>query len=55
MTLPYAVALADRGWQPALRADKSLALGLNVHDGKLVNQPVAEALSLPHTPLDQVV
>jgi alanine dehydrogenase len=55
VTLPYAVALADRGWQPALRADKSLALGLNVHDGKLVNQPVAEALSLPHTPLDQVV
>jgi len=55
VTLPYAVALADQGWEPALRADKSLALGLNVHDGKLVNLPVAEALSLPHTPLDQVV
>ena len=55
VTLPYAVALADQGWQPALRADKSLALGLNVHAGTLVNLPVAEALDLPHTPLDQVV
>ena len=55
VTLPYAVALADKGWQPALRADKSLALGLNVHAGNLVNLPVAEALDLPHTPLDQVV
>jgi len=55
VTLPYAVALADKGWQPALRADKSLALGLNVHAGTLVNLPVAEALDLPHTPLDQVV
>jgi alanine dehydrogenase len=55
VTLPYAVALAGQGWEAALRADKSLALGLNVHGGKLVNQPVAEALALPHTPLDQVV
>ncbi|WNV90514.1 alanine dehydrogenase [Umezawaea sp. Da 62-37] len=55
VTLPYAVALADRGWQPALRADRSLALGVNVHDGQLVNLPVAEAHSLAHTPLDQVV
>ncbi|MET1075518.1 MAG: alanine dehydrogenase [Umezawaea sp.] len=55
VTLPYAVALADKGWQAALRADRSLALGLNVHDGQLVNLPVAEAHELPSTPLDQVV
>jgi alanine dehydrogenase len=55
VTLPYAVALADKGWAPALRQDHSLALGLNVHAGQLVNLPVAEAHALPYTPLDQVI
>ena len=32
-TLPYAVALADKGWQQACRDDRSLALGLNTHAG----------------------
>ncbi|CAL9333869.1 Alanine dehydrogenase [Actinosynnema sp. ALI-1.44] len=49
VTLPYAVALADKGWQAALRADKSLALGLNVHDGLLTNEPVAQAHDLTYT------
>jgi alanine dehydrogenase len=44
VTLPYAVELANRGWQDALRADPALALGLNTHDGAVTNAPVAEAL-----------
>ena len=55
VTLPHAVALADHGWQAALRADRSLALGLNVHAGQLTNQPVAEAHELPHTALDEAL
>jgi len=43
VTLPYAVELANRGWQDALRRDPALALGLNTHDGALTNAPVAEA------------
>jgi alanine dehydrogenase len=43
VTLPYAVELANRGWQGALRADPALALGLNTHDGSVTNAPVAEA------------
>jgi alanine dehydrogenase len=43
VTLPYAVELANRGWQDALRADPALALGLNTHDGALTNAPVAAA------------
>ncbi len=43
VTLPYAVELADRGWRDALRADPSLALGLNTHEGALTNAPVAQA------------
>ncbi|MEU3649706.1 alanine dehydrogenase [Lentzea sp. NPDC034063] len=55
VTLPYAVALADKGWEKALKDDRSLALGLNVHAGLLTNGPVAEATGLAHTPLETVV
>ncbi|MEU0881024.1 alanine dehydrogenase [Lentzea sp. NPDC005914] len=55
VTLPYAVALADKGWTQALKDDRSLALGLNVHAGQLTNGPVAEATGLAHTPLETVI
>jgi alanine dehydrogenase len=42
-TLPYAIALANLGWQAATAADKSLAAGLNVHDGKVMYPAVAQA------------
>jgi alanine dehydrogenase len=54
-TLPYTVALADKGWQQALRDDHSLALGLNTHAGRLTNQPVAEAHGLESVPVDEVL
>jgi alanine dehydrogenase len=54
VTLPYALALADNGWQAALAADKALALGLNTHAGMLTNNPVAKAHGLPHTELDKL-
>ncbi|MBC6448320.1 alanine dehydrogenase [Actinokineospora xionganensis] len=55
VTLPYAVALADKGWKTALRDDAALALGLNTHDGLLTNAPVATAHALPATSLDSVL
>ncbi|GAA1659406.1 alanine dehydrogenase [Nonomuraea maheshkhaliensis] len=54
-TLPYAVKLADLGWRAALKADAGLAGGLNTHDGRLTNEPVAQALGLPYTPVAEVV
>jgi alanine dehydrogenase len=45
-TLPYAVALADKGWQQACRDDRSLALGLNTHAGALTNAPVGQAVGI---------
>jgi alanine dehydrogenase len=42
-TLPYALALANLGWEGAIAADKSLAAGLNVHDGKVMYPAVAQA------------
>jgi alanine dehydrogenase len=55
VTLPYATALANKGWEAALRDDPALALGLNTHGGALTNGPVAEAHNLPHTPLTKIV
>jgi alanine dehydrogenase len=46
-TLPYVVALADKGWEMACEDDPSLALGLNTHAGGLTSAPVAEAHDLP--------
>ncbi len=43
-TLPYALALADKGWQKACREDDSLLAGLNVVEGKVTHAAVAEAL-----------
>jgi alanine dehydrogenase len=55
VTLPYAVALADKGWRGALGADPALALGLNTHAGALTNEPVAVAHGLAHTDLRAVL
>ena len=54
-TMPYAVALADKGWEKALRDDRSLALGLNTHDGHVTYAPVAEAHGMASTTLETVL
>ena len=51
-TLPYALALANKGWQKALSDDLALLKGLNVHEGKVYYQAVAEALGLPAHKVD---
>ncbi|MFC0100054.1 alanine dehydrogenase [Micromonospora marina] len=55
VTLPYALELANQGWQQALRNDPALALGLNTHAGKVVYGPVAEAHGMDVLPLDEVL
>jgi len=42
-TLPYALAIANKGWERAIAEDSALALGLNVHAGKIVYDAVALA------------
>ncbi|QBX57253.1 alanine dehydrogenase [Nocardioides seonyuensis] len=54
-TLPYVVAVADKGWERAMREDRSLALGLNTHAGRLTNAPVGEALDIESVELDSVL
>lgn len=54
-TLPFVLALANLGWREAMRADPHLRAGLNVHEGKIVCAPVAEALGLESIPPDSVL
>ncbi len=49
-TLPFVMALAAKGWKRALAEDRHLLNGLNVWDGKVTCEPVAQALGLPYTP-----
>lgn len=54
-TLPFVLDLADKGWRMALSQDPHLLAGLNVFDGKITCQPVAEAQGLPYTPANTLV
>ncbi|WP_372612065.1 alanine dehydrogenase [Halomonas sp.] len=45
-TMPFVTALADKGWKQALADDPHFAAGLNVHDGRVTYQAVAEAFGL---------
>jgi len=50
VTLPFVLALADKGLRRALGEDPHLRSGLNVHEGKVTHRAVAEALKLKFTP-----
>jgi len=54
-TLPYALQLADNGWKKTCQVNKELKLGLNVVDGKIVYEAVADAFNLPYTPVEEVL
>ncbi len=55
VTLPYAVALANKGWKKALSDDPALALGLNVHNRCVTYGAVAESWSYPLTELSEAL
>jgi alanine dehydrogenase len=54
-TLPYVEAIADHGLARAVARDRSLARGVNVLEGKIVYEAVAEAHDLAFTPLEDVL
>jgi alanine dehydrogenase len=54
-TLPFALALADKGWRQALKDDAHLRAGLNVENGKITCEPVAAAHGLSYTPAASVL
>ncbi len=54
-TLPYALNIANKGWRQAIKDDPGLAKGINVLDGKLTFQAVAEALNMEYTELGKLI
>jgi alanine dehydrogenase len=54
-TLPYVEAIADHGLAEAVARDPALAHGVNVLDGKITYEAVAEAHDLEYHPLDDVL
>ena len=54
-TLPYAIQLANEGWQKACSRNAELRLGLNVVGGEVVYKAVAEAFNLSYRPVEDVL
>ncbi len=55
VTLPFAIALANKGWKQALRDDEHLRNGLNVHDGKVTYKAVADDLGYDYVDAKDVI
>ncbi len=52
-TLPYAVEIANKGWQKAMQENNEIKLGANVIDGQITYKAVAEAFNLDYIPVDR--
>lgn len=55
VTLPYAVQIANKGWKRALNEDPELKKGLNIADGEIVYEYVAEAFDMEYTDINEVM
>ena len=54
-TLPYAIQIANHGWEIACANNIGLKKGLNVVKGKVVYEAVAKAFDMSYTPVDEVL
>ncbi|MEX0906193.1 MAG: alanine dehydrogenase [Balneolaceae bacterium] len=55
VTLPYAVQIANKGWKQALSDDPELKKGLNIANGEIVYEYVADAFDMEYTPIEEVM
>ena len=54
-TLPYAVELANKGWEKAVQTNLELKFGLNMVDGLITYKGVADAFHMKYTPVDAIL
>lgn len=54
VTLPYVLQIANQGWRTVAEKSPGVARGLNIIDGQITNQAVAETFQLPYIPWDKV-
>ena len=52
VTLPYAVDIANKGWEKAARENPEIMMGLNVVKGKVTCKGVADAFKLEYAPIE---
>jgi alanine dehydrogenase len=55
VTLPYALDIATKGLEGAVRADPALAGGVNIFGGSVANEGVAQAHGLARVPLARLI
>jgi len=55
VTLPYAVALANKGWKQAVKDDVELLKGVNIVEGTIVYEDVAEAFGMEWSTVNQML
>jgi alanine dehydrogenase len=55
VTLPYAVALANKGWKQAVKDDAELLKGVNIVEGTIVYEDVADAFSMEWSTVDSML
>jgi alanine dehydrogenase len=55
VTLPYVLAIADKGYRQACQDEPHLLAGLNVHHGRITHPAVARDLGLPYTPPERAL
>lgn len=55
VTVPYALQIANKGYREAILANKALAKGVNVIDGKVSYKAVADAHNLPYEPIENLL
>ncbi len=54
-TLPYAVEIANKGWEKAMKENPEIKLGANVVNGKVTYKGVAEAFDLEYVSVDTML
>ncbi len=54
-TLPYALDIANKGWKRASEENEEIALGVNVINGKVTYEAVAQAFDLEYTPFSEIL
>lgn len=54
-TFPYALELANNGFNETVQKNKALKKGVNIYKGEITHPSVSKALNLPYTPLDKIL
>ena len=54
-TLPYAVEIANKGWEKAMQENPEIKRGVNLVEGKVTYKGVADAFGLKHSPIDKLL